>query len=306
MKDSYSREINYLRISLTDKCNLRCVYCMDEDEKFQDDYINDVLSFDDYKFIIKNCAELGINKIKFTGGEPLLYPRLSELIYFAKYECNIEDVSITTNGQNFCEKALELRESGLDRVNLSIDSLREYRYKAVTRGGSLNEVLKAFNTCLRLKIPVKINCVLIDDFNNDEVYDFIQLAKNFPVDVRFVELTPSGLGFAKELYDTNYINVKSLIENIEGIESIEYDYKSPAKYYIMKNLKGRVGIIAPISNCFCHDCNKIIITDDGYIRLCFYGNEDIDIKQFLYKPIMFKEVIKEIILEKPRTHSLIK
>lgn len=125
MKDSYLMGINYARISLTDKCNLRCVYCMDEDEKLEEDSINNILSFDDYKFIIKNFADLGITKIKFDGGEPLLYERLSELIYYAKYTCNIEDISITTNGHNFCERALELKESGLDRVNISIDSLKE-------------------------------------------------------------------------------------------------------------------------------------------------------------------------------------
>lgn len=303
MKDSYLRDINYVRISLTDKCNLRCVYCMDEDETLDEDCINNILSFDDYKFIIKNFAELGVKKIKFDGGEPLLYERLSELIYYAKYICNMEDVSITTNGHNFCERALELKESGLDRVNISIDSLKEYRYRGVTRGGNLNEVLNTFNTCIRLKIPVKINCKLIESFNDDEVFDFIQLAKNFPVDIRFVELTPSG--HEKELYKTSYVNAKLLIESIDGIESIESSFDSVAKYYKMKYLKGRIGIISPMSDCFCGNCNRIRITHDGYIRLCLYGEEDIDIKQFLHKPMLFKEIIKEVLLEKPRTYTLI-
>ncbi|WP_297136571.1 GTP 3',8-cyclase MoaA [Terrisporobacter sp.] len=303
MKDSCLSDINYIRISLTDKCNLRCVYCMDEDEKFEEEYINDILSFDDYKFIIKNFAELGIKKIKFDGGEPLLYGRLSELIYYAKHICNIEDVSITTNGHNFCERALELKESGIDSVNISIDSLKEYRYRGVTRGGNLNEVLNTFNTCLRLKIPVKINCTLIESFNDDEVFDFIQLAKNFPVDVRFVELRPSG--YAKELYRTSYINTKSLIESIDGIEPIESDFNSIAKYYTMRNLKGRIGVISSISNSFFKNSNRIRITHDGYVRLCLHGEEDIDIKQFLHKPIMFKEIIKEILLERPRTYTSI-
>lgn len=303
MKDSCLSDINYIRISLTDKCNLRCVYCMDEDEKFEEEYINDILSFDDYKFIIKNFAELGIKKVKFDGGEPLLYGKLSELIYYAKYICNIEDVSITTNGHNFCERALELKESGIDSVNISIDSLKEYRYRGVTRGGNLNEVLNTFNTCLRLKIPVKISCTLIESFNDDEVFDFIQLAKNFPVDVRFVELIPSG--YAKELYRTSYINTKSLIESIDGIEPVESDINSIAKYYTMRNLKGRIGVISSISNSFFKNGNRIRITHDGYVRLCLHGEEDIDIKQFLHKPIMFKEIIKEILLERPRTYTSI-
>ena len=125
MKDSYSRKINYLRISLTDKCDLRCVYCREEDDRVEEEHVSDILSIDDYKFIIRSFKELGINKIKFVGGEPLLYPYLTDLIYFAKHECDLEDISITTNGQHFSEKALDLKNSGLDRVNLSIDSLKE-------------------------------------------------------------------------------------------------------------------------------------------------------------------------------------
>lgn len=302
MKDSYSREINYLRISLTDKCNLRCVYCIEEDTMFEDDYINNILSFEDYKFIIKNAREIGITKIKFTGGEPLLYPRISELIHYAKYECNIEEISITTNGQNFCEKALELKQSGLDRVNISIDSLREYRYNAITRGGSLNYVLNTLNTCLRLKMEVKVNVILIKDFNDDEIYDFMQLAKNFNIDVRFIELTP--IGVEKRLYDISYINVKETVESMGTIESIEYDYNSPARNYIFKNCKGRIGIIAPISCCFCNDCNKIKLTCDGNIQTCIVGNEETDIKEYLHKPIMFKETMKDIIKNKTRFNDL--
>lgn len=303
MKDSYLREINYLRISLTDKCNLRCVYCKEEDEIAEEESVNNILSFDDYKFIIKSFKELGVNKIKFVGGEPILYPYLKDLIYFAKHECNIEDISITTNGQHFSEKALELKNSGLDRVNLSIDSLKEYKYNAVTRGGSLTEVLNALNTCIRLKLPVKINCVLIDEFNTDEVYDFIRLTKYHNVDVRFVELTPCNGN--KRLYDLSYVNAKELIENLEDINILGFEEESNAKYYKMEKLKGRVGTIAPISDCFCKNCNKMMITHDGFIRLCLHADEEIDLREFLHKPIMFKEVIKEILKEKPRNHTLI-
>ncbi|MCC3863075.1 GTP 3',8-cyclase MoaA [Terrisporobacter petrolearius] len=303
MKDSYSREINYLRISLTDKCDLRCVYCKEEDETVEDEYVNNILSFDDYKFIIKNFKELGVNKIKFIGGEPLLYPYLKDLIYFAKHECNIEDISITTNGQHFSEKALELKNSGLDRVNLSIDSLKEYKYNAVTRGGSLTQVLNALNTCIRLKLPVKINCVLIDEFNTDEVYDFIRLTKYNNVDVRFVELTPWGS--SKRLYDLSYVNTKELMESLEDINISGFEEDHNVKYYKMEKSKGRVGIISPISDCFCERCNKMIITNDGFVRLCLYADEEIDLRDFLHKPIMFKEVIKDLLKEKPRNHTLV-
>ncbi len=302
MKDRYSREINYLRISLTDKCNLRCVYCKDEDEPIEHESMDDTLSVDDFKFLIKNFAQLCINKIKFIGGEPLLYPYLKELIYYAKNECNIGEVSITTNGQGFCEHARELKLNGLDRVNISIDSLKEYKYSAVTRGGNLNEVLNTLNTCLRLKLPVKINCTLIDEFNIDEVEDFIRLAKYNNVDVRFIELAPQGM--SKKLYESNYVNTKFLMENMNDVNSNDYIEESNAKYYNIKDLMGRVGVISPKDAEFCNKCNKLTLTHDGFLRLCVFADEEIDLRSFINKPIMFKEVMKEIIEEKPKNHTL--
>ena len=296
MKDNYLRDINYLRISLTDKCNLRCVYCKEEDDNIEEEYINNILSFDDYKFIIKSFKELGVNKIKFVGGEPLLYPYLNDLIYFAKQECNIEEISITTNGQHFSERALELKNSGLDRVNISIDSLKEYKYNAVTRGGNLTEVINTLNTCIRLKLPVKINCTLIDEFNTDEVYDFIRLTKYNNVDVRFVELTPYGN--SERLYNLSYVNAEELMENLKDINILGYEEESNTKYYKIENLKGRIGTISPTSNCSYENYSKIMITHDGFISLGNYEDEEMDLREFLHKPIMFKEVIKEIIKEK--------
>ena len=301
MKDNYLRDINYLRISLTDKCNLRCVYCKEEDDNIEEEYINNILSFDDYKFIIKSFKELGINKIKFVGGEPLLYPYLKDLIYFAKQECNIEDISITTNGQHFSQKALELKNSGLDRVNISIDSLKEYKYNAVTRGGSLTEAINTLNTCIRLKLPVKINCTLIDEFNTDEVYDFITLTKYNNIDVRFVELKPYGN--SRKLYNLSYVNAEKLMKKLENINILGYEEESNVKYYKMDNLKGRIGTISPTSDYFCENCNTIMITHDGFIRSCVYEDEEIDLREFLHKPIMFKETIKEIVKEKTRNHT---
>ena len=302
MKDSYSREINYLIISLSDKCNLRCVYCKSEDDKCEED-LDDILSLDDFKFLIKSFAEFGINKVKFVGGEPLLYPYLKELIYFAKYECKIDEVSIATNGHHFCENAIELKKNGLDSIDLGIDSLKSYKYNAVTRGGNLNEALNTLNTCERLKIKVKVNCVLIEEFNTDELHDFIRLAKYNEVDVRFMELVPWGI--SKELYKYNYVNTKLLMESIDEVDSMNYEEESSVKYYKINNLKGRVGIISPSSPTFCNDCNKIMITHDGFIRLCYFADEEISLRDFIHKPIMFKEVIKNILMEKPRAHELV-
>lgn len=303
MLDGYERNIDYARISLTDKCNLRCVYCMSEDKVYENNLINDTLSFNDYKFIINGLSQVGIKKIKFTGGEPLLYPHLIELIKYAHYECNIDDISITTNGIGLNEIAYELKRSGLKSVNISLDSLKSYKYKSITRGGNLTDVLKSINRCLELGIKVKINCVVIKRFNDDEVYDFIEMANYYPIDVRFIELMPLGEG--EYFYENGYFNISNFINDIDELYKIEDEKGSTARLYQAKYAKGRIGIITPISCQFCNTCNRIRITSDGKIKLCLHSNEETDIRYYLNKPMIFKEVLKEIILKKPDKHNLL-
>ena len=303
MLDGYERNIDYARISLTDKCNLRCVYCMPEDKVYENNLINDTLSFNDYKFIINGLSQVGIKKIKFTGGEPLLYPHLKELIKYAHYECNIDDISITTNGIGLNEIAYELKRSGLKSVNISLDSLKSYKYKSITRGGNLTDVLKSINRCLELGIKVKINCVVIKRFNDDEVYDFIEMANYYPIDVRFIELMPLGEG--EYFYENGYFNISNFINDIDELYKIEDEKGSTARLYQAKYAKGRIGIITPISCQFCNTCNRIRITSDGKIKLCLHSNEETDIRYYLNKPMIFKEVLKEIILKKPDKHNLL-
>lgn len=303
MLDGYERNIDYARISLTDKCNLRCVYCMPEDKVYENNLINDTLSFNDYKFIINGLSQVGIKKIKFTGGEPLLYPHLIELIKYAHYECNIDDISITTNGIGLNEIAYELKRSGLKSVNISLDSLKSYKYKSITRGGNLTDVLKSINRCLELGIKVKVNCVVIKRFNDDEVYDFIEMANYYPIDVRFIELMPLGEG--EYFYENGYFNISNFINDIDELYKIEDEKGSTARLYQAKYAKGRIGIITPISCQFCNTCNRIRITSDGKIKLCLHSNEETDIRYYLNKPMIFKEVLKEIILKKPDKHNLL-
>ena len=303
MLDKLNRKIDYLRISVIDRCNLRCVYCMPEDKVYENNLINDTLSFNDYKFIINGLSQVGIKKIKFTGGEPLLYPHLIELIKYAHYECNIDDISITTNGIGLNEIAYELKRSGLKSVNISLDSLKSYKYKSITRGGNLTDVLKSINRCLELGIKVKINCVVIKRFNDDEVYDFIEMANYYPIDVRFIELMPLGEG--EYFYENGYFNISNFINDIDELYKIEDEKGSTARLYQAKYAKGRIGIITPISCQFCNTCNRIRITSDGKIKLCLHSNEETDIRYYLNKPMIFKEVLKEIILKKPDKHNLL-
>lgn len=302
MNDKFGRNINYARISLTDRCNLRCVYCMPSNVKFDKDYINNELSFNDYKFIIKGLSEIGITKIRFTGGEPLLYPNLKELIKFTYEECNIDDIAITTNGIGLATMARELRECGLKTVNISLDSLKEFKYKSITNGGDLKYVLDSVMTCIKLGIKVKINCVAIDGFNEDELFDFISLATNYPIDVRFIELMPIGEGRA--LYSSGYFNLKEFIENTEGLYRVNSSENSTADYYTFNGAKGRIGIITPLSCSFCNECNRIRVTSSGKIKLCLHSEEEIDIKFYLNKPMIFRETLKDIIKQKPERHYL--
>lgn len=300
MIDKYGRNINYARISLTEKCNLRCVYCMPDDVSFNE-YEN-TLSLNDYKFIINGLSQIGITKIRFTGGEPLLYEGLSEIIRYTYEECNIKDVAITTNGIGLYDMAYELYESGLRTVNISLDSLKEYKYKSITRNGDIKEVLKSISRCLELGMKVKINCVLISGFNENEIPDFILMTKFNNIDVRFIELMP--LGEASKIYRNGYVNIQDVISQIDGLYKIESSENSTAKYYKLEDSMGRVGIITPMSCSFCSECNRIRITQNGTIKLCLHSEEEYDIKYYLNKPLIFREVLKEIILDKPERHYL--
>lgn len=302
MKDKFGRNIDYVRISLTDKCNLRCVYCMPLDTGYEKQHINENLSFEDYKFLIKGLSELGINKVRFTGGEPLLYPHLNELIKFTHEECKISNIAITTNGIGLAQKARELKLSGLKKVNISLDSLKSYKYKQITRGGDIKHALNAITTCVESGLEVKVNCVLINDFNDDEIEDFMLMTNIYPIDVRFIELMP--LGEAQELALEGFFDIKGFIENMAGIYKVNSSEKSTADYYQYNGAKGKIGVITPLSCSFCRICNRIRITSNGKIKLCLHSREEIDIKEYLNRPMLFREMIKEVILNKPEKHYL--
>ena len=302
MIDKFGRNINYARISLTDRCNLRCVYCMPSYIQYENNYVNEVLSTSDYKFIIRGLAELGISKIRFTGGEPLLHPQLTELIRYTYEDCAIDDIGITTNGVDLYDRAYELYKNGLKSINISVDSLKEYRYKSITRGGDLKEVLKSINKCLSIGLKVKINCVVMKGFNDDEILDFIMMTSIHPIDVRFIELMPLGEG--KKVYKNGYFNIGEMIDRIDEMYKINTGEKSTAQYYKFNGAKGRVGVITPMRCSFCSDCNRIRVTSNGTIKPCLHSRDEIDIKQYLNKPLIFREIMKDIILEKPEKHCL--
>lgn len=302
MIDNYGRKIDYLRISLTEKCNLRCIYCMPPDIEFEETYINDNISFENYKIVIKNFSELGIKKIRFTGGEPLLYSQLSELIAFTSKECNIKEIAMTTNAIDLTEKIDKLKDCGLTTVNISLDSYDEVKYKKITGGGELSKVFKSIYKCLDLGIKVKINCVFINGMNDTEFEELIEITRTYPIDIRFIELMPIGQG--EKIFEKGFISLKEKIEEIKGLDDCDSSEKSVAKYYKLKGAKGRVGIITPMSCSFCSNCNRIRLTSEGYLKLCLHSEEEIDIKPHLSNDEEFKKFIEDIIITKPKEHNL--
>lgn len=302
MKDKFGREIDYLRVSVTDNCNLRCIYCMDEknnkflknDEKLTDDEI--------YK-VIKESANLGIKKVRITGGEPLVRQGIVKLISKINTIPGIEEIYLTTNGILLADMIDELAVNGLKGVNISLDSLKEERFNKLTRLGKLDKVLKAIDKAIDLGIKVKLNTVIVNDINKDEILDFVKLTIEKPIDVRFIELMPLGEG--EYFYENGYFNISKLINDIDELYKIEDEKGSTARLYQAKYAKGRIGIITPISCKFCNTCNRIRITSDGKIKLCLHSNEETDIRYYLNKPMIFKEVLKEIILKKPDKHNLL-
>ncbi|MBU5438788.1 GTP 3',8-cyclase MoaA [Tissierella sp. MSJ-40] len=303
MKDSYGREINYLRISLTDRCNLRCVYCMPEKgiEKVSHE---DILTLEEVYEITEAFVDLGINKIRFTGGEPLTRKGIVSLIERVSKLSGVKDLAMTTNGLLLEKFSAALKEAGLNRVNISLDTLKEEKYIYITRGGKLGEILKGIEEARKVGLtPIKINTVLIGGFNDDEIIDFVKLTEKEEIDVRFIELMPIGEAapWAKEKFVSNSI----VLDKVRELAQVEReDNSSPAVYYKLPNGKGRVGLINPITCKFCENCNRIRLTSQGKLKLCLHSNKEIDIKEALRNGEDIKKLITKSILEKEESHKL--
>lgn len=304
MKDKFGRNIDYLRISVTDNCNLRCIYCMEEkDNKFLN--IEKKLTDEEIYRIAKASAKLGIKKIRITGGEPLVRPNIVKLIGEINKVKGIEEVYLTTNATLLFDKVEELAKNGLKGVNISLDSLIEERFNKLTRIGGLTKVLDAIDKCIENKIKVKINTVMIDDINKDEILNFINLTVKKPVDVRFIELMPIGIG--KDHKGITNKEILGLIkENYGQVEEVSRNKKGgPAQYIKLNNALGKVGFISAMSNCFCQDCNRIRVTPDGFLKQCLHWDYGISLRDLLRKGISDEElisVIEENIYNKPEKH----
>lgn len=306
MKDIYKRKIDYIRISITDRCNLRCVYCMPE--KGIDLIKHDeILTYEEIIDLCKLFVKVGISKVKITGGEPLVRKDLHKLIKAIKDIEGIKEVTLTTNGILLYEQLEDLVKAGLDAVNISIDSLRENRYKELTRLGDVNKVLQAIKKAATYKnLRVKINCVPLVNESVQELLELVDLAKDSYISVRFIELMPIGLG--KDMKGYSEDEIKDIIEKHIG-KLTPYNKalgNGPSKYYSLEGYKGKIGFISAINHKFCKSCNRVRMTPEGFLKKCLHYDLGADLKELLRSgkdKEEILEVIEKTIYNKPKSHK---
>lgn len=303
MEDSHGRKINYLRVSLTDMCNLRCMYCMPEG-KCNQNYVSSKMSIEEIDLIIRIFAECGVEKVRFTGGEPLIVKDISKIIYNASQVKGIKDISLTTNGIFLKDKIDELKKAGLNRVNVSMDTLKEDKYERITGRSYLKKVKEGIEVCLDKGItPVKINVVLMKGINLDEVDEFIKIAEKMPIDVRFIELMPIGAG--TELFKNHFIPYKDIVESHPNLIPEDHRVSSTAELYKSSKGKGRIGFISPISCNFCSECNRVRLTAEGGIKSCLHGEEEINVISDV-RDLLKKYNLSYCDLRESREYSILK
>lgn len=310
MLDKHNREINYLRISITDRCNLRCVYCMPKEGVSSVGH-DDILSYEEILRIVSAAACLGIVKTRVTGGEPLVRRGVIDFLRALSSIPGIADTSITTNGILLGEYAAKIKQAGIRRINVSLDSLRADRYSEITRGGKINKVMEGLaraNECgLR---PIKINMVPMRRFNEDEVLDFAALTLKTPFQVRFIELMPfikkPHTGFNDEFVPNEQVEA-AIRKNYELEEGSPFRESAggPAKVFRIKGARGELGFISSVTGHFCNRCNRLRLTAEGHLRGCLLSDNEIDLKGPMRAGCSdeeLKELIRECIFGKPE-HS---
>ncbi|NLI92088.1 MAG: GTP 3',8-cyclase MoaA [Peptococcaceae bacterium] len=301
MIDKCGRKINYLRISVTDLCNLRCAYCMPADGVRKREH-RDILRLEEIVNIVKVGVQLGIDKVRITGGEPLVRNGIVQLVENLAQIKGLKDLSMTTNGILLNKYALELKKAGLDRVNISLDSLDRAKYKKMTRCGELDDVLEGIRIAGEAGLsPVKVNVVLIGGYNDDEIEDFVNLTLKSDIEVRFIELMP--LGEAKSWPMGSFISKETVLNKVPGLIPLPFKgHGTVARMYKLPNGKGKVGLISPVSSHFCNYCNRIRITPDGKLKPCLHSDQEIDLKNA--HPDEIKRLLYEGIKSKPNKHQL--
>ncbi len=303
--DPYGRSIDYLRISVTDRCNLRCIYCMPLEGVPHISH-GEILSYEEIRAVVQAAIQLGIRRIRLTGGEPLVRADFPELVRMLSRIEGIADLSLTTNGELLRDYAHVLKQAGLSTVNVSLDTLRADRFRDITRLGELENVLAGIEAARQAGLhPIKINTVVMRGTNADEILDFARLTYKEGWHVRFIELMPFK-GVAQPVPSVEVQQHVSSLGRLEPCMSVTGN--GPAKYYRLAGAKGTIGFISPLTETsFCARCNRIRLTPDGKLRPCLLGDDEIDLRTPLRNNASMEE-LKRLILKavasKPDHHHL--
>ncbi|MBC2389323.1 GTP 3',8-cyclase MoaA [Listeria booriae] len=307
LTDRFGRVHDYIRISVTDRCNLRCVYCMPEEGMTFLPH-EEVLSKDEIIDFMKIMVGYGIKKVRITGGEPLLRTDIVDIIAGLSAIPKIEDIAVTTNAMYLVKKAEALKEAGLTRVNISLDSLQEDRFKTITRGGRLQKVLDGIAKAEEVGFfPIKLNVVLIKGQNDDEILDFLEFTRDKDINIRFIEYMP--IGHAGDSWKKQYLSLQTIFDACDEagfayqpVDSIRGN--GPSENFRLEGAKGTFGLIHPVSSHFCASCNRLRLTADGYIKACLYWDEEMNIRPLIKDPEKLMELVQQSIDNKPESHEM--
>jgi GTP 3',8-cyclase len=311
--DRFGRKITYLRISVTDRCNLRCVYCMPPEGVFWQPH-DSILSFEEIAQVTRLAAQHGVNEIRLTGGEPLVRKGLTDLIRLLAEIEGIRSISLTTNGLLLAPVAAKLKEAGLNRVNVSLDTLDPQKFERITRGGSFEKTWEGIKAAERVGLaPIKLNIVAMRGVNDDELVEMARLSVSHAWHIRFIELMPLNDqlkqdSLFKDVNQGGFISVseiKALLAEAMQLESAsEMSESGPARLYRIPGALGRIGFISPISEHFCNSCNRLRLTADGHLRACLLNDTEVPIRDAIRAGEDILPYLEKVITLKPEGHEL--
>jgi GTP 3',8-cyclase len=305
LTDNFGRQITDVRVSITDRCNFRCVYCRSGE--------NDIpgaerLSFDEYERLVRILMELGIRKVRVTGGEPLVRPGVAEFLARLK-ALGVRDLSLTTNGYTLAERLDGLLAAGLDRINISLDSLKQERFEAITRTKTFEQVMASIEAAQASRLrPVKINAVLVRGLNDDEIEDFAQFARDLNLIMRFIEFMPLDAGhtWTRERVVTA-AEIHGRISARWPLVPVPHERSETARRYKFADGRGEIGLVAPVTQPFCGHCSRIRLTADGKLRTCLFSKDDHDLKFLLHSGASDEQIadeIRAIVAQKEKGHRI--
>ena len=306
--DQYLRKVNYLRVSVTDRCDLRCVYCMKEKMQFLPR--KDILTLEEIERLCSNFIDLGVEKIRLTGGEPLVRNdiiKLIERLNYKKNTTNLKEITLTTNGTLLKKYAKQLKLNGINRINVSLDTIDPEKYNKITRFGNIEKVFDGINESLDAGIEIKINTVVIKDFNENEIEKLIRWTNIKKIDLTFIEVMPmEETDVSREYQFVSLTETYNKLDNKYNFIKSDHNTGGPARYFTSKKLSTKIGFISPLTNNFCATCNRVRISSTGKLFMCLGQNDYVDFRDIMrqdYSDNYIKEKIKFALNIKPKNHD---